>query len=137
MQEINILFKEPGKEAVELKIKNKLTEYSKLIDGPLELVSLSYFNSFFETYGCITKRRIIALVDEEGLLKDKKENIALDKQCQTVLIGNIVFGVREFNSDEITSLNKSEIQLLKSFCHNYTVIKVPAEEKPKQKELER
>ena len=101
---IKVLFLEPKKEPKEMTILDTLDEYRRLIGGYMETVTLSCFDPRFKG------TNIIAVVDEEGVLKNKEPNISL-RNGQTILVGNIVFVSTK--KDRFVSLTDEEIKKIK------------------------
>ena len=131
---IDVIFKEPGKEAVEMTIKDDLKKYQELVEGIIDITYLSYYNQKFRDYTAKTNRDIIAIVNDNGIFEGKEPNIALDPNCQSILFGNIVFVAGELDSSDWSPLNKQEKDMLKDFCFKFAV---QYQDHTKQKEFER
>ena len=132
---IDVIFKEPGKKAVEMTIKDDLEKYHELVEGIIDIANLSFYHPLFRNYTAKTKRKVIAIVNDEGISLGKKPNIALDNNLRTILFGNIVFVAGFDGEEDWFSLNKEEKKMLKDFCYNYAVQE--EQEQTKQKELAR
>ena len=78
------IFKKPNAKPEIINIVDELSVFQNLVDGYIETVNLSYYDSRF------TNTKILAIVDEQGVLKDKEPNIMLNNG-KTILVGNVVF----------------------------------------------
>ena len=99
-----VLIKEPCKAAYRKNIKNTLEELQRIVGGYIE--TLGVFHG------------IVAVIDEEGVLKAKASNIA---PHGITLVGDVVFvGVK---GENFRSLTDEEIERLKLYSKLWEVKK--------------
>ena len=87
---------EPNKMGYEKEIANTLEEIQKEIGGYIQI--------------CYLQDGLLAVVDEEGLLKELEDNLLLPKYG--VIKGNVIF-VRDDKKGDFESLTDEDIETLK------------------------
>lgn len=96
MSKIKVIVKKVGKEPEVKFLDNTLKSYQEIVEGLIEIVSIT--------------KDIILICDEEGKLKELKNNLKLELD---IIVGNILFC--GWSNDEIISLTDNQIEFVKEF----------------------